>query len=109
MCSIHPCIFCVGLTVPQSEMLQHVYKNVYKGGAIKSSYEDEWSYFANGTLERVESVSGRKVVYQWDGEVLQPLRGRSDEEPPSFGVGRWNGVWLSWYRQDFLLEEPLMR
>lgn len=93
----------------QSELLLHMYKNVYKGGVIKSSYEDEWSYFANGTLERVEPVNGRKLIYSWDGEVLQPVRVKSDEEPPSYGVGRWNGVWLTWYRQDYLLEEPLMR
>jgi hypothetical protein len=96
----------------QSELLQYVGKNVYKGGVIKSSYEEEWSYFANGTLERAEPLNGRRLAYTWDGEVLQPLRARDggeDDCGPSLGTGRWNGVWLSWYRGDYLSEDPVIR
>jgi hypothetical protein len=93
----------------QSEMLQHMYKNVYKGGVIKSSYEEEWSYFANGMLQRAEPFNGRKMIYSWDGEVLQPVRTKGDEDCPDLGTGRWNGVWLSWYNHDYLLEDPILR
>jgi hypothetical protein len=79
---------------------------------IKSSYEEEWSYFANGTLERAEPLNGRRLTYTWDGEVLQPLRAKGtddDDGGPSLGTGRWNGVWLSWYRGDYLSEDPVIQ
>jgi len=68
---------------------------------VKSSYDEEWSYSPNGELvcqtfgdqQNKQLQSKQKVVYLWDGETLRPKEGS-----PSFGVGRWNGVWLAWYQ-----------
>ncbi len=81
-----------------------MYKEQLKGGFVKSSYEEEWSYHPGGTLERHEPFKGQTLSYLWDGETLRPK-----DNHTSLGLGRWNGVWLSWYKTCDTTEEPLFR
>lgn len=77
------------------ELLESVYKTPFKGGMIKASYEEEWSYTPkNGQLKAEMGVGDgtAKVVYVWDGEVLCPA-----DDSQDFGVGGWDGVNITWY------------
>mmetsp|Transcript_45740 Transcript_45740/g.115121 ORF Transcript_45740/g.115121 Transcript_45740/m.115121 type:complete len:687 (+) Transcript_45740:203-2263(+) len=75
--------------------LKLVYVSPFKGGVIKSSYEEEWSYQGSGTLRTSEGV-GMDLTFVWDGEQLRPPKGTDQ----SLGTGKWNGVWLSWHAPD---------
>eukprot|EP01104_Vermistella_antarctica_P009752 TRINITY_DN2532_c0_g3_i1.p1 TRINITY_DN2532_c0_g3~~TRINITY_DN2532_c0_g3_i1.p1 ORF type:complete len:511 (-),score=135.90 TRINITY_DN2532_c0_g3_i1:75-1607(-) len=77
------------------DLLESVYKTDFKGGMIKASYEEEWSYNPkNGNLKAEMGVGDdtTKIVYLWDGEVLCPADDSAD-----FGVGGWDGVNITWY------------
>ena len=90
-----------------------MYKDGYRGGVIKSSFDEEWQYHPNGTvspiqIQPVEEVgvgahipaSSRamdekellKVSYSWDGEIFAP----KNDSSLSFGAGQWSGVFMGW-------------
>jgi len=77
-------------------LLHNVYKENYKGGFIKSSFEEEWMYSNDGILQCTEAswnVDGgaSSLTYLWDGQQLVPQNGSY-----SLGWGKFNGFLFEW-------------
>lgn len=60
--------------------MRSLFLNEYKGGLIKSSDDEEWSY-SNGLLTLTDTTKNLVIAYRWDG---QNLLGVSDSGMPSF-------------------------
>ncbi len=73
-------------------LLKSVFKDCIKGGEIKSSYDEEWSYTKEGLLKSSMGVP-YSLSYRWDGEMLIGV----DKLSTMFGSGKWNGISLIWY------------
>jgi len=76
-------------------LLDFRFKANYKGGTIKSNNLEEWSYTPAGELRAINGV-GVNIVYFWDGETLNSLN-----FDYSFGIGKWNGSKLAWYKGNY--------
>ncbi|EGC28360.1 hypothetical protein DICPUDRAFT_160270 [Dictyostelium purpureum] len=85
-------------------LLHNVYKENYKGGFIKSSFDEEWMYSSDGILECSEAAwknnsnnsnGANNMTYLWDGQQLLPQNGSN-----SFGWGRYNGFIFEWRTGD---------
>ncbi len=58
-------------------------------------------------------MSTRSLVFQWDGELLQPITNKKGEDDGqqsspqeeetvvSLGAGQWSGVFISWYESEW--------
>jgi hypothetical protein len=90
----------------QHRLLQLQFKRNHKGGEIKSSYDEEWSYTAAGLLKSTQGVQP-SVSYRWDGEMLIGV----DDVSTSFGSGKWNGVSIVWFDEaaNGIIGNPSMR
>eukprot|EP01104_Vermistella_antarctica_P004306 TRINITY_DN14783_c0_g1_i1.p1 TRINITY_DN14783_c0_g1~~TRINITY_DN14783_c0_g1_i1.p1 ORF type:complete len:900 (-),score=139.36 TRINITY_DN14783_c0_g1_i1:52-2583(-) len=75
--------------VPQVSVNRITNISQHKGGCVKSSFDEEWSYFKNGTLRN--DLGSSKEKYRWNGTTLLALSG------DTVGSGVWNGAWLAWY------------
>jgi hypothetical protein len=86
--------------------LKRAYKDGFKGGQIKSSYEEEWAYSADGVLWSQIGVDG-EYSYRWDGEMLIGLNPLSR----ALGAGRWDGIALVWNFEasNGMISKPTMR
>lgn len=73
-------------------ILQQVYKEGYKGGIVKSSFDEEWAYGADGTLQCTEGWTGPD--FNWDGSELVPKTPQGKRDP--IGWGRFNGFLYEW-------------
>ncbi|KAM9988224.1 hypothetical protein ACTFIZ_003581 [Dictyostelium cf. discoideum] len=90
-------------------LLHSVYKESYKGGFIKSSFDEEWMYSSDGILECSESSwnkggASNNMTYLWDGQQLVPQNGSH-----SFGWGRFNGFIFEWRVGDFCLDKTTQK
>ncbi|EGG23503.1 hypothetical protein DFA_05636 [Cavenderia fasciculata] len=78
-------------------LLIYVYKENYKGGIIKSSFEEEWTYSSDGILQCTEAAwcadsgGASSMTYLWDGQHLVPQNGSH-----SLGWGKFNGFIFEW-------------
>eukprot|EP01132_Coremiostelium_polycephalum_P006120 gene6120-7626_t len=78
-------------------LLHNVYKENYKGGFIKSSFDEEWMYSSDGILQCTEAAwntengGASSVTYLWDGQQLVPQNGSF-----SLGWGKFNGFLFEW-------------
>ncbi|KYQ88352.1 hypothetical protein DLAC_11052 [Tieghemostelium lacteum] len=78
-------------------LLHNLYKENHKGGFIKSSFDEEWSYSSDGILQcteanwNQENGGASNIVYLWDGQRLLPQNGSF-----SLGWGKWNGFIFEW-------------
>jgi hypothetical protein len=77
-------------------MLQQVFKDGFKGGIVKSSFDEEWAYVADGTLQCTEGWTGPE--FMWDGSELVPKSGLGKKDP--IGWGRFNGFIFEWLDAD---------
>ena len=76
--------------------MRHLYKSGgYKGGEIKSSYDEEWSFSADGILQS-EIIIGPELKFRWDGEMLVGLNPNSTQ----LGSGKWNGISIKWMKDN---------
>ena len=70
-----------------------IYFDGYKGGIIKSSYEEEWLYEPNGTVTCLQlaykTSPAETLKYKWDGEYFTPAT-----DSVSYGAGQWSGVFI---------------
>ncbi len=82
-------------TVFKKTLLQQVYKDGFKGGIVKSSFDEEWMYSADGTLQCSEGWTGSE--FMWDGsELVSKTGGKKDP----LGWGRFNGFLFEWLDSD---------
>ncbi|KAL6059699.1 PH domain-containing protein [Balamuthia mandrillaris] len=86
-------------------LCKSLYKDNFKGAHLKKG-EDEWTYFADGSVKNVfmgeeqQQTNEQKptqhhktnLEYIWNGSEFLPKRGS-----PCFGFGRWNSVSLMWF------------
>jgi len=86
--------------------LKVVYKDTFKGGEIKSSYEEEWTYTKDGLLKSSAGLPF-DLTFRWDGEMLIGV----DKISGLFGSGKWNGISLIWYDESAngMITTPTMR
>lgn len=83
-------------TLLKKNLLQQLYKEGYKGGIVKSSFDEEWAYGADGTLQCTEGWTGPD--FGWDGCELVPKTPLGKKEP--IGWGRFNGFLFEWLDGD---------
>jgi len=76
----------------KDQLLERVYQRGFKGGFIRSSYEESWLYEPTGKLTMFETnqTSSDNIVYWWNGRTLTPSAG------DTYGNGSWDGVHLQW-------------
>ncbi|GAM29004.1 hypothetical protein SAMD00019534_121800, partial [Acytostelium subglobosum LB1] len=77
-------------------LLHTVFKSTFKGGIIKSSFEEEWSYSSDGILQCTEAgwntdAGASLMMYLWDGQSFMPGSGTH-----SLGWGKFNGFLFEW-------------
>eukprot|EP01104_Vermistella_antarctica_P016293 TRINITY_DN5525_c1_g1_i2.p1 TRINITY_DN5525_c1_g1~~TRINITY_DN5525_c1_g1_i2.p1 ORF type:complete len:625 (+),score=182.01 TRINITY_DN5525_c1_g1_i2:154-2028(+) len=92
-----PCI----ADLERRKLFEVLYKTSYKGGVIKSSYEEEWQYFGGkkGLLKSdlgvddEDDANAEPLKFEWSGETLVGKNDRSR----ALGMGRWTGVSLIWF------------
>jgi len=75
--------------VEKEGILKKLYFDNFKGGLIKSSDDEEWSYSLDGALHLVDGDP--TTSYKWNGHTLTPL---SEEENGE--LGRWDGIRIAW-------------
>jgi len=68
-----------------------LYKAPFKGGVIKSSYDEEWQYFPSGRLVSSDGLPG-DLEFAFDGQRLMPRASSSQ-----YGYGVWMGLYIRWY------------
>jgi len=83
--------------VEKESLLKKLYFDGFKGGLIKSNDEEEWSYSADGTLQKVDGEGSE--VYKWNGHQLTPMSEKEHGE-----LGRWDGIRIAW--MDGSLPDP---
>lgn len=76
----------------KKNLLKALYKDDYKGGIIKSSFDEEWMYSQDGTLECTEGWIG--PAFTWDGMKMVP---KTDSGADQLGWGQFNGFLFEWY------------
>jgi hypothetical protein len=82
------------------EVLAAMHLTPFKGGVIKSSYEEEWQYYPDGKLICVMGAEeATKLRFLWNGSTLTQ---QSTESTPmlALGIGDYNGHYLNWYVPD---------
>eukprot|EP01111_Echinosteliopsis_oligospora_P016530 TRINITY_DN6906_c0_g1_i1.p1 TRINITY_DN6906_c0_g1~~TRINITY_DN6906_c0_g1_i1.p1 ORF type:complete len:503 (-),score=102.19 TRINITY_DN6906_c0_g1_i1:250-1758(-) len=77
----------------KTSILQSLYKDGFKGGIIKSSFDEEWMYAGDGQLQCCDGWDGGPI-FTWDGKYLKP------KTPSSIGFGRFNGFLFEWLDAD---------
>lgn len=77
-------------------LLAQTYKEGFKGGIIKSSFDEEWMYSADGTVQCSEGWTGPE--FMWDGFELISKSGAGKKDP--LGWGRFNGFLFEWLDAD---------
>lgn len=73
-------------------LLSAKWKEGFRGGEISSSYDEEWTYTAQGLLTSSVGVDP-PLSYRWDGEMLIGV----DDVSTQLGSGKWNGLSLVWF------------
>jgi hypothetical protein len=77
--------------------MKSVFLDGFKGGIIKSSYDEEWLYEPNGVVTCLQLGAKNPpkdpIKYIWDGEYFTP----ASDSAVSYGAGQWSGVFIGWY------------
>ncbi|KYR00070.1 hypothetical protein DLAC_03216 [Tieghemostelium lacteum] len=91
------------MDLTQKEQMLSMYKSNFRGGSFRYGEHEEWNYY-DGKLTLQSSQWEQGLEYQWDGCTLSP----TSNSKVSFGRGRWNGVWLTWYSEE-KSKEPFLK
>jgi len=85
----------------RAEVLAAMHLTPYKGGVVKSSYEEEWQYFPDGRLICVMGTDAAiKLRFRWNGSTLTQESTDSEDNSLILGIGDYNGHRLNWYVPD---------
>ena len=99
-------LLIIHLLRKKHKLLCYSFKEPFKGGEIKSSYDEDWSYSADGLITSVYGIA-EQYEFRWDGEMIIGTNEISRE----LGSGKWNGITLIWYdeQSNGMITTPTIR